>query len=330
MLEIVWPWVFALLPLPWLLRYLLPKASLNGIASLYAPFVLQLGISDQQGAERRVRKRCIVAAMFIWILLLCAGANPQWLGEPLVLPEKGRSMMLAVDISESMRIPDLDYTGSETTRLDVVKEVAGNFLERRIGDRLGLILFGSEAYIQAPLTFDHTTVRILLNEAVIGMAGKSTAIGDAIGLAVKRLRDTPKGKAVLILITDGQNTSGMVPPRRAAELAASIGLRIHAVGVGADQLTVRGLFGPQQINPSKDLDEETLKYITETTGGLYFRAKDRMELEAIYQELDKLEPIEAGNKVVRPVTALFHWPLGSAFIFSLLWGMIAMVPRRKR
>ena len=329
MLEIVWPWTFALFPLPWLLRYLLPKANLNSLAALYAPFVLQMGVSDLQGVKARLRKRRLATALLIWTLLLCAGSNPQWLGEPLELPEKGRSMMLAIDISESMQIPDLDYTGSEVTRLDVVKQVAGDFLERRLGDRIGLILFGTEAYIQAPLTFDRTTVRILLNESLIGMAGKKTAIGDAIGLAVKRLRDTPKGKAVLLLLTDGQNTAGQVPPRKAAELAASAGLRIHTIGVGADHLTVSGLFGSQTVNPSRDLDEDTLKYIAETTGGLYFRAKDRLDLEGIYRELDRLEPIQAGVKVVRPVTALFFHPLGAAFIITLMWTLAALIPRRK-
>ena len=323
MIEIAWPWIFCLLPLPLLLRLLLPKALLTEAAALFAPFVLNLQLTDKTGGPRATEMWRIALATLIWLLLVCAAANPRWLGQPVELAETGRSLMLAVDISESMQIPDLDQSGSQVNRLEVVKEVAGQFLEHRTGDRLGLILFGTEAYLQAPLTFDRTTVRTLLEEAVIGMAGKKTAIGDAIGLAVKRLREAPQGKAVLILITDGANTAGMVPPRRAAELAASAGLRIHTIGVGADRMYVASLFGTQTFNPSQDLDEETLKFIATTTGGVYFRAKDRDGLESVYKQLDELEPVEAGSRVVRPVTSLYPWPLAAAFLLSLAWPLFS-------
>lgn len=322
MIEIDWPWIFLLLPLPLLVRFLVPKARLAESAALYAPFVLDLEVTDSSGAALKSRLLRLLTASLIWILLVTAASDPHWLGEPVELPETGRSLMLAVDISDSMKTPDLDYTGSEATRLDVVKNVAGDFLERRIGDRLGLILFGSEAYIQTPLTFDRATVHILLNEAMIGLAGPRTAIGDAIGLAVKRLREAPKGKAVLILITDGANTAGMVPPRRAADLAATIGLRIHTIGVGAERMYVSSLLGTRAVNPSMDLDEETLKYIADTTGGVYFRATDRRALQDIYHTLDELEPMEAGSRVVRPVTSLYPWPLSAALGLSLAWALL--------
>ena len=217
--------------------------------------------------------------------------------------------------------------GSQANRLEVVKQVAGEFVENRAGDRVGLILFGSQAYLQAPLTFDHVTVRHFLDEAVIGVAGRETAIGDAIGLGVKRLREAPGGEAVLILLTDGQNTAGAVSPRQAAELAAQTGLRIHTIGIGAERMRVRGLLGTRLVNPSADLDEATLRAIAETTGGRYFRARSREDLEDVYARLDELEPVAGESHVVRPVTALYPWPLGVALLLSLL---LAGVPSMRR
>ncbi len=203
-----------------------------------------------------------------------------------------------------------------STRLDVVKQVAGEFIQRREGDRVGLILFGTQAYLQTPLTFDRSTVRTLLDESVIGIAGRETAIGDAIGMALKRLRNSD-GETVLVLLTDGANTAGHVAPLKAAELAAQQGLRVHTIGVGGKPRAVRGLLGMQMINPASSLDEETLKAIAQATGGSYFRADDREALEAIYQRLDELEPVTRGSRMVRPVTALYPWPLGAALLLSL-------------
>ncbi len=255
--------------------------------------------------------------LLIWLLLLTAAARPQWLGEPTELPETGRNLMLAADLSGSMETPDLDIDGEQATRLDAVKSVAGAFIERRKGDRIGLILFGSQAYLQAPLTFDRTTVHRLLNQAMIGIAGRETAIGDAIGLAIKRLRQAPEGMAVLILLTDGANTAGRVPPRQAAELAAQAGLKIYTIGIGAEKMRVRGLFGSRIVNPSADLDEETLGYIADTTGGKYFRARDLEALQGVYQQIDALEPVAGGSRLVRPITSLYPWPLSGSLLLSL-------------
>ena len=324
MIQILLPWIFLLLPLPWLLRRLLPPAPPSGDAPLYAPFALDLGV-ESAAADTGARKglRWTIACL-IWFLLLLAASRPQWLGDAVELEESGRSLMLAVDVSGSMEIPDLDKSGAN--RLTVVKELAGDFISHRVGDRVGLILFGSQAYVQSPLSFDRVTTDILLKEAMIGIAGKQTAIGDAIGLAIKRLREhDEEKKAVLVLLTDGANIGGKVPPKQAADLAAQAGLRIHTIGVGADRMRVQGFFGSQEVNPSRDLDETTLKYIAETTGGLYFRAKDSKELEEIYQQLDQLEPIAAGSRVIRPVTALFPWPLGAALVLSLLWSLASLL-----
>jgi Ca-activated chloride channel family protein len=190
--------------------------------------------------------------------------------------------------------------------------VAADFIEHRQGDRIGLILFGEQAYLQTPLTFDLKTVQTLLSEAVIGLAGQATAIGDAIGLAVKRLRQHKHSNKVLILLTDGANTAGTVSPLVAADLAAKENLKIYTIGIGADEMIVRDFFGSRRINPSADLDEATLKAIAKKTGGKYFRARDTDELRQIYKLLDKLEPVEKDLQHFRPRIALYPWPLGAA------------------
>ena len=194
------------------------------------------------------------------------------------------------------------------------------FVERRHSDRMGLILFGSQAYLQTPLTFDRTTLKQLLNEAQIGIAGPKTAIGDAIGLALKRLKDRPNDSKVLVLLTDGQNTAGEILPIQAAELAAQKGLKIYTVGVGAEEMITPGLLGTRlgsrRINPSADLDEATLTAIAEKTGGQYFRAKSTESLRHIYELLDELEPVDASPEIFRPIKALFYYPLGLAFLLT--------------
>ena len=187
----------------------------------------------------------------------------------------------------------------------VVKQVAGDFIERRAGDRVGLILFGRRAYLQTPLTFDRQTTRALLEESAIGLAGKETAIGDAIGLAVKRLREEPEQNRVLVLLTDGANTAGAVEPLKAADLAAAEGLKIYTIGVGADEMMVRSLFGSRRINPSADLDERALTAIADKTGGRYFRARDTRSLMQIYGILDELEPAAEEEDVLRPPAELY-------------------------
>jgi Ca-activated chloride channel family protein len=227
--------------------------------------------------------------------------------------------MFAVDLSGSMERPDFNLNGEQVDRLTVVKDVAGKFIERRAGDRIGLILFGKRAYVQTPLTFDLKTVRTMLEESVIGLAGKETAIGDAIGLAVKRLKERPIDSRVLILLTDGANTAGEVDPVQAASLAKEAGLKIYTIGVGADRMEVDSFFGTQLVNPSSDLDEKTLSTIAKLTGGQYFRAKNTEGLEKIYQTLDQLEPVKSDSEVFRPKHQLFHWALlASLILFSLV------------
>ena len=310
------PWVFALLILPLLVALLLPRAATALPAALRMPFFsdLQAGLNNQ---GKPVSKWWLALAIIAWILLVTAAAQPRLIGKTVHIPMSGRSLMMAVDISGSMETEDMKIGGQIVNRLQAVKKVAGDFIKKRKGDRVGLILFGSQAYLQAPLTFDRKTVNILLNEAQIGLAGKQTAIGDAIGLAIKRLRKLPAKNRVLILLTDGANTAGSVDPLKAADLAAQEGVRIYTIGVGADSQLINTPFGVQQIG-SNELDEDTLQAIASKTSGRYFRARDVRSLTSIYRVLDQIEPVSKDDLSYRPMTELYHWPLALALLLSLL------------
>jgi Ca-activated chloride channel homolog len=316
MFEFTWAWIFLLAPLPWLLRQLLPLAD-SGQASLNVSFLPEL----EALAGRRARGNLSawqrqLPCVLIWLLLLVAAARPQWVGEPLPLPASGRDLMIAVDVSGSMAQLDMQWHGQDVSRLSLIKNLFSDFIEQRRGDRVGLILFGSQAYLQAPLTFDRHTVRTWLDEAVIGIAGKNTAIGDAIGLAVKRLRQRPANSRILVLITDGANTAGAIEPLTATRLAAEQGVKIYPIGIGADpDAGITGMFG---LNPGSDLDEPTLRAIAQQTGGQYFRARDADELEQIRSTLDRLEPVAQQATQARPALALYCWPLAAALLLSLL------------
>lgn len=324
-----WWWVLLALPLPWLARALLPANALDRDAALKVPVAAEF--TDLSGLRVPGTGRWRLAALWgIWILVLLAAARPQFVGEPVSLPMTGRDLLMVIDLSGSMEEQDFQLNGQWVDRLTATKAVADDFISRRVGDRIGLILFGREAYLQAPLTFDRATVRTLLDESVIGLAGKETAIGDAIGLAIRTLDDAgvEQGRRVAILMTDGANTAGSVQPLKAAELAAQRNLVIYTIGIGADALTVRSLFGLRQINPSADLDEATLTAIAEMTGGRYFRARDTQEFQQIYSVLDGLEPAESDERGFRPVTELFQWPLGAALLAALVTAALTWaVPR---
>lgn len=323
MLDLEWPWALALLPLP-LLIYVGLRPARREEAALLVPFfhTVETLSSTAGKAQQRHYGRLILLCL-IWCACIFSVSRPQWIGEPITLPSSGRDLLVAVDISGSMETRDMVIEDTMASRLNAVKLVVGEFVKRRKSDRLGLVLFGTHAYLQAPLTFDRTTVNRLLQEAQLGFAGEKTAIGDAIGLAVKRLRDRPETSRVLILLTDGANTSGEIPPLRAAELAKQANVKIYTIGIGADEMVTPGLFGTnfgsRIVNPSADLDEASLKKIAELTGGQYFRAKDPAQLQQIYALLDTLEPIEQDDEVFRPTQALFFWPLGLALLLSFLF-----------
>lgn len=318
MIHFEWPWLLTILPLPLLLRWLLPASSPVEQAALKVPFLDDFSGGQTQTVSQ-TQQWPLLLATIAWFLLVIASARPQWLGEPIEQAVSGRDLMLAVDLSGSMEAQDFFINKEPVDRLTAIKWVAGDFIKRRVGDRLGLILFGTQAYLQTPLTFDRQTVQTLLNESAIGLAGENTAIGDAIGLAVKRLKNQPDNSRVLILLTDGANTAGEVSPLKAAELAAANHLKIYTIGVGADEMIVRSFFGNRKVNPSQDLDENTLVKVAESTGGRYFRARNAAELENIYMLLDKLEPIEKDKQYFRPRSELYVWPL------SLALGLAAFI-----
>lgn len=329
MIHFEWPWLLMALPLPWLIRYLTQPADSSREAALRVPFLGEFAMQDPDFTHK-IRRWPMWLAVIAWIMLVLASMRPQWLGELIEIPVSGRELMLAVDLSASMQEEDFLLNGQRVDRLVATKYVAGDFIERRIGDRIGLILFGENAYLQAPMTLDRATVKTLLYESAIGLAGKATAIGDAIGLAVKRLRERGETNRVLILLTDGANTAGVVQPLEAAELAAREGLKIYTIGVGADEMIIRSFFGSRKVNPSADLDEETLQAIAEKTNGRYFRARDTEELEQIYQILDELEPVERDARRFRPRQALYYWPLSVAFILSTVLLIMKLTGRLGR
>ena len=320
MLNLLWPWVLALAPLPFIYRWLRRPADVK-IQALRAPLLAKVALDDSASIKTSSwqRRLLLIVLSLCWLSALLAIARPVWIGAPVSMPTNGRDILLAVDISGSMEQEDMRINGREVNRLIAVKAVVGDFVVKREGDRLGLILFGEKAYLQTPLTFDRKTMQTLLNEAQIGFAGSNgTAIGDAVGLAVKRLQDRPENHRVVILLTDGSNNAGELDPMEAADLARRAKVKVYTVGIGAESQQSWGLFGPQVTNPSAGLDESALQGIADATGGQFFRARDPEELAAIYRELNRLEPLEQTAETIRPVSTLFHWPLALTFFLSLV------------
>lgn len=324
MLSWQWPLILLLLPLPIIVRWLSPTQAQTS-AAIRVPFYQQLhSLQSSNKVTTGQSVSGLLLLWLVWISLLIAAARPTWVGEPVNLPQERRDLMLAVDISGSMRERDMLVAGGYTDRITAVKAVVGDFIQKRSTDRLGLILFGQQGYLQTPLTFDGSTVKQQLEEAQLGFAGNATAIGDSIGLAIKRLRDRPADSRVLILLTDGANTAG-TEPKQAADIAAEAKIRIHTVGVGADEIVTKGFFGRERrVNPSTDLDEATLQAIAEKTGGKYFRARDPKELQQIYAEIDRLEPVP-DEQTFRPTRSLLHWPLSVCLALCFLLVLLRRV-----
>lgn len=325
-LFLAWPLALLALPLPLLVYRLAPRARDATTGALRLPATLAWAHAGDASAERSMRRwfGLLILALF-WVALVVALARPQSLGEPLGTPLGGRDLMLGIDISGSMRENDLYAGNTRASRMAVVRQVARDFVARREGDRIGLIMFGSEAYVQTPLTTDHATVQHFLEQATVGLAGRSTAIGDAIGLAVKRLREREADARVMILLTDGANSAGVVEPLAAARLARDNGIRIHTIGVGAEARPLSSLeraFG----NRRAELDEETLSGVAEMTGGAYYRARDAAELERIYREIDALEPSDEEHEDFRPLLERYPWPLGVALALSVVLALLRLDP----
>ncbi len=328
MYSLAWPWMLLALPLPFVVRAVMSPVIGKQDAGLKVPSFKGFAVlSDRSEVEQLLNWRFWIAVVS-WILLVLAAAKPERIGDELDVPVSGRNLMLAVDLSGSMDAKDFELGNRRVDRLTATKAVAGDFINRREGDRIGLILFGERAYLQVPLTLDRETVNILLLEAFIGLAGEKTAIGDAITLAVKRIHDQggEGGEQVLILLTDGANTAGEIDPIKAAELAQQIGLRIYTIGIGAEQMVVSSITGGmRRVNPSADLDEATLTEIANLTGGRYFRAKDTAGLQDIYRLLDEFEPVAEPEAGFRPVTSLYYWPLAGAFVLASILALMNLL-----
>ena len=323
MLDILYPFALALLPLPLLLYRILP-AHHEPRPALRVPFLSEVarltGANSEEGAASRGRRWWRWAVLAIaWVALVAAAARPQWLEDPVVRDLPMRDLLLAVDLSGSMQTEDFtDQQGNTTDRLTAVKQVVDEFLVRREGDRVGLIFFGTAAFVQAPFTDDLEVIRELLGEARVSMAGPRTAMGDAIGLGITLFERSETEQRVMILLTDGNDTGSLVPPRNAASIARDEGVVIHAVAVG----------DPENAG-EQALDEETLRDVAETTGGGYFRALDRESLAGIYAQLDALNPRLVETVSYRPRTDLYHWPMAFAVLLSLLHAATLAIASRR-
>ena len=306
-----WAWAWLLLPVPLLAHRILAPLRRSAGQALRVPDRDRFSRAGQAaGAARRFGPGGILAAL-MWLCLLFAAARPLVLDSGLMSPATGRDLMLAVDLSGSMEVRDAWLEGRSQSRLNAIKSVAGDFIERRVGDRVGLILFGGQAYLQAPLSFDRATARLFLEESTVGLAGRQTALGDAIALAVKRMSNqgsTP-GHRVLVLLTDGAATAGVLTPLKAAQLAREAGLKIYTIGIGSSDSSQPGV--------SSELDEDTLQAIANMTGGRYFRAAATGRLEEIYAELDILEPAELDQLALRSGRPAHVLPLALALAFGM-------------
>jgi len=312
-----WPGLLCLLPLPFLVRHLVKPSESQQHTALFFPAIdTLLNAPKEKSSTLKQTEAAPWWLWLIWLLLVFSVTRPQWIGEPVSIPTSGRNLLLVVDISPSMQAEDMQLDGEPAQRIDAIKKVVGDFAQRRTGDRLGLVLFGSRAYLQTPLTFDHTTLAQQLQEAQLGFAGEQTAIGDGIALSAKRLEDQKQKNSVMILLTDGANTTGALSPLQGTEIAKTMGIKIYTVGIGADEMTRRTFFGIQTVNPSNDLDEKTLTDIAQETGGRYFRARNTEQLDQIYRELDQLEPVAGKQETLRPITEWFYWPLACALLLS--------------
>jgi Ca-activated chloride channel family protein len=325
MYELAFPWALLALPLPLLVWWLAPPYR-QQVVAVHVPFFERLAAAAGQRPERgavvlRRTSAQLVLEPLAWALLVLALARPQWIGEPVTHTVSARDLMLAVDISGSMDQPDFKAPdGAMQQRLAAVKHVVGDFVARRQGDRIGLILFGTKAYVQVPFTQDLATATQLLNEAQVAMAGQQTAIGDAIGLTIKAFEASKAEQKVLILLTDGNDTASRVPPAKAAEIARQHGVVVHTIGVGDPNAS-----GENRV------DLGALREVASTTGGHFFRAEDAATLGQVYAEIDRLAPAKLQTVSWRPKLPLFHWPLGAAIAVLLaLWGWLLLTRRAAR
>jgi Ca-activated chloride channel family protein len=331
MFSFQWPWMAVLLIVPILARFFWKRAANRDDpaqegqrTTLLHPRLELLRASyeaHRPGLPLAGRLYPLVMAL-LWAALVGAMMRPQWLEPHTEVQTPGYDLMLAVDTSHSMEALDFTVQEKQVTRMQVVKGVMDRFIDKRAGDRVGLTVFGSQAYVLSPLTLDRAAVRQLLTGIMPGVAGQGTSLGDAIALGAKKLRERPEGSRVMVLIADGDNTSGLFPPIEAATVAARAGVRIYVIGVGSDQESIP-IYEEGRIKYRDDLtmDENTLKRIATITRGAYFRATDTSALEGISNQIDELEKTEAETRSTWLPTPLYRWPLGAAMLFLLLLGL---------
>ena len=313
MFEFANPWMFILLPLPLLVRWLIPSYQ-ESQDSIRVPFFQRLvkltGLKPQKGAV--ILQRVLFQKIWVpitWILLVCALAQPLWVADPIEQIKSARDLMVAVDLSGSMETEDFKAAdGKKISRLVAVKQVLTEFAEQREHDRLGLIVFGDSPYLQAPFTEDHGTWLTLLAETDIAMAGQSTKFGDAIGLAIKLFESSETENRVLIVLTDGNDTDSKMPPIEAAKVAKNKNVTIYTIAVGS----------PETVG-EEALDLEVMKSIATITGGHAYQALDRVQLQQIYKDISQLEPEEHETLSYRPRLSLHHYPLGVVISGYLLF-----------
>lgn len=332
MTHFTYPWFFVLLGLPFLWRFLLPPVKgLHGDA-LKIPFIGDLEkISIKSGnvwkigsgGDNNRYSKNFWLLFAIWFLLITALARPQWLGEPVRVKEESRDIMLVLDISTSMLANDFVLGNRRIDRLTAVKNAAADFVRKRANDRVGLVLFGTRAYLQSPLTYDKQSLTEILWLMDAGMAGDSTSIGDALGLALKNMANKNKisknGQAI-VLLTDGESNDGSLSMAQAIKLAEAEGIKTYTIGVGNKNMFL-GLFSA--LNPQ--VDEKGLKALAAVTKGQYFRAESATDLQKIYDLIDQLEGNSAQGRFIREVKELYYIPLMAAILMSMA---LALVLRR--
>ena len=315
MVTLASPWVLLALPLPFFIRRVMRAAKLRTHAGLIIPHFQQL--SSIPALRRSLPSKLPWWLILTWLLLILAASGPCTLSAPIAPIQPGHNIMLALDVSGSMGLNDMQWNHRRASRLHVVKQAAIQFVSARNNDKLGLILFGTRAYLLTPLTADKHTVLQRLEEASVGLAGNSTALGDPIGLAVKHLQHTPKTGRIIILLTDGANNSGVLSLEKATALANDEGIKIYTIGLGAQppQLLSQDAFFPP--NHGMDLDEKALKKMATATGGRYFLATDQTSLQQIYALINQIETTPQAQLPLRPRTDYYFWPLSLALV--LLW-----------
>jgi len=311
--QLDYPWLLALLPLPLLVWWLLPPYR-EETASVRLPFFGEVaraaGLVPSPGAVvPRTHWPQRLLAPVCWGLVVLALARPQLVEPPIQKIQPARDLMLALDLSQSMDTRDFrDPSGKMVTRVEAVRQVVADFVRRRPGDRIGLIVFGDAPYPEVPFTLDHQTVLAMIAEVVPGMAGPRTALGDSIGLAIKMFDASQAPEKVLVLLTDGNDTASKMSPDRAADIASDHRIRIHTVAIGDPRAT-----GEDKV------DTAALQKIAAKTGGRYFFGQDQKQLADIYATLDRITPADHKTLTWRPVVELFYLPLGLAVLLTLAY-----------